>query len=71
MKKIKKTKKTTMVVMPYFIEKINEIYKMFVDSNESITSIWMKQDLVDDRFLKASDLEVNTEETVDGAIIYR
>ena len=71
MKKTKKTKKTTIVVMPYFIEKINEIYKMFEDSNESITSIYMKQDLNDSHYLKASDLEINTEETVDDGIITR
>ena len=71
MKKTKKTKKTTLVIMDHFIETINEIYKMFEDSNESITSIYIKQDLSDSHYLKASDLEINTEEDVDGGTIYR
>ena len=71
MTKTKKTKNTTFVVMPYFIKHLNEINELFVDSNEEITSIWIKQDLNDNRFLKARNLAINTSETVNGEDITR
>ena len=71
MTKTKKTNKTELVVMGYFVEQITDIYGMFVGSNESIRSIYINQDLNDDRYLKTNDLVVNTFETVDGAKINR
>ena len=63
MTKTKKTNKTELVVMGYFVEQITDIYGMFVGSNESIRSIYINQDLNDDRYLKTNDLVVNTFET--------
>ena len=71
MTKTKKTNKTELVVMGYFVEQITDIYGMFVGSNESIRSIYINQDLNDDRYLKTNDLVINTFETVDGAKINR
>ena len=41
MTKTKKTNKTELVVMGYFVEQITDIYGMFVGSNESIRSIYI------------------------------
>ena len=55
-----------------FLDKnLNKIYKLFKDSKEKIRSVYLSQDIKEDRYLKLKDIRINTDESLDGYEINR